>query len=333
MLGTGRLPGMRGILAIAVALVMTASIAPVAGGAVTPAGGNLSFGSDGRLTILLLGSDVRAGQAGDRTDAIIVASLNPNTHKVAMASIPRDTVQFPRAGGGNSGDERVNFMMDHYSGTLNQRLARFTLDVETALRINIDYYAYVRFAGFDQLIDAMTGVFVSIPQAITDKNYDDDSALPHGIHFPVSTGWLLEGENTSRCADWHQNCHRAIVFARTRHGKVGSSSNNDWKRSGRQQQIVMAALQQVLSSQLDDLVNEANDGVSTGLTTDATISLANAQQLFGYLNSPEVGFSRKVVFQPNTWAVHKSGTPAYTYTLRLAKVRDWIATYMPDLTP
>ncbi|MEO7118786.1 MAG: LCP family protein [Candidatus Limnocylindrales bacterium] len=328
---------MRGILAIAVALTMTASLAPVVG-AVTPAGGNLSLGSDGRLTILLLGSDVRAGQSGDRTDAIIVASLDPNTHKVAMASIPRDTVRFPRAasnGGGTSGDDRVNFMMDHYSHslTLQQRLAKFTKDVEAALRIDIDYYAYVRFAGFDQLLDAMRGVTVKIRKAITDKNYDDDSALPHGIHFPSSTSWLLEGENTSRCADWHQNCHRAIVFARTRHGKVGSSTNNDWKRSGRQQQLVMAALQQVLSSQLGDLVNEANDGISTGLTTDAAISLANAQQLFGYLNSPEVGFSRKVVFQPNTWAVHKSGTPAYTYTLRLAKVRGWIATYMPDLTP
>src|SRR5688572_13843981 len=53
------------------------------------------LGRDGRFTILLLGSDARAGGLVSRTDAILVASVDPVTGRAAVFSIPRDTVNFP----------------------------------------------------------------------------------------------------------------------------------------------------------------------------------------------------------------------------------------------
>ena len=60
-----------------------------------PVGPDPVLGSDGRLTVLLLGSDDRASHSGNRTDVIMVVSLDPTTGAVAAASIPRDTAELP----------------------------------------------------------------------------------------------------------------------------------------------------------------------------------------------------------------------------------------------
>ncbi len=56
----------------------------------------------GRLTVLLLGSDKfnsscnnRGDLGGERTDTIMFATINPQTGRVALASLPRDTIQLP----------------------------------------------------------------------------------------------------------------------------------------------------------------------------------------------------------------------------------------------
>ena len=57
------------------------------------------LGADGRLTVLILGSDVRKDIIGERTDAIVVASIDPSHGKVSLISLPRDTVNVPIAPG------------------------------------------------------------------------------------------------------------------------------------------------------------------------------------------------------------------------------------------
>src|SRR5689334_11607352 len=58
------------------------------------------LGTDGRFTVLLLGSDYRPAHPGNRTDTIMVVSVDSSTGSVAAASIPRDTANFPLPGGG-----------------------------------------------------------------------------------------------------------------------------------------------------------------------------------------------------------------------------------------
>src|SRR4051795_8974347 len=65
------------------------SASPVAPGA------DPLLGTDGRLTVLLLGSDYRPAHPGNRTDAIMVVSTDPTTGRTAGFSVPRDTVDFP----------------------------------------------------------------------------------------------------------------------------------------------------------------------------------------------------------------------------------------------
>src|SRR4051794_33682328 len=60
-----------------------------------PPGADPLLGTDGRLTVLLLGSDYRPAHPGNRTDAIMVVSTDPTTGRTAGFSVPRDTIDFP----------------------------------------------------------------------------------------------------------------------------------------------------------------------------------------------------------------------------------------------
>ena len=68
----------------------------------------IDLGKDGRLTVLLIGSDWRPNAGGERLDVIMVATIDPETGKAAVVSIPRDLSGIPLAGGSNSGGMRVN---------------------------------------------------------------------------------------------------------------------------------------------------------------------------------------------------------------------------------
>lgn len=106
------------------------------------------------INVLLLGSDSR-GDEQARTDTIMVAHYNPQTHKVKL----------------------ISFMRDMYVSIPNQRSqklnAAYTLGGPDLLRetikenfgLDIHYYATVDFQGFEKAVDllAPNGIEVDIP--------------------------------------------------------------------------------------------------------------------------------------------------------------------------
>ncbi|MBA2275993.1 MAG: LCP family protein [Chloroflexi bacterium] len=78
-------------------------------------------------------------------------------------------------------------------------LEKLKKDVAFALAMEIDYYAFIRFTGFDALMDNVAGVAVNIPAQIVDPYYSDSGSPPYGIKFPDRFGWVLKGK-TSRSA-------------------------------------------------------------------------------------------------------------------------------------
>ena len=84
------------------------SVGPSASASAQPSAANVAdplLGTDGRLTVLLLGSDYRPAHPGNRTDAIMVVSVDPTTGKTAAFSVPRDTCGFPLPSGGRFGNK------------------------------------------------------------------------------------------------------------------------------------------------------------------------------------------------------------------------------------
>ncbi|MGD8485895.1 MAG: hypothetical protein PVH07_04570, partial [Chloroflexota bacterium] len=113
----------------------------------------VKLGKDGRLTVLLVGSDWRENAGGERLDVLMVATIDPTTGRAAVVSIPRDMAGIPLAGGGNSGGMRVNalYYLRYRNPALGHKaidrkaMKRFSKDIATFLGTEIDYWAMTRF--------------------------------------------------------------------------------------------------------------------------------------------------------------------------------------------
>src|SRR5690625_2697741 len=107
-----------------------------------------------RVNILLLGADDRgvSSNSNPRTDTMMVASIDPVTKKAHLLSVLRDTyVDIPGYGKGRANAAVV------YGGP---QLAMETIG--QLLDLKIQYYVYVDFEGFIQLVDAIGGVELEV---------------------------------------------------------------------------------------------------------------------------------------------------------------------------
>ncbi|HYE09733.1 MAG TPA: LCP family protein [Patescibacteria group bacterium] len=101
------------------------------------------------INTLLLGVDEA------RSDTMIVARYNKETHQIAMMSIPRDTrVDIP-----GYGYTKINAAVGKKGGTA---LAMKT--VSNLLDIPIHHYVKVDFKGVEKIVDLMGGVKINVPK-------------------------------------------------------------------------------------------------------------------------------------------------------------------------
>lgn len=298
----------------------------------------ITTGTDGRLTVLLMGSDFRPDyDPGERTDVIMVVSLNPAAKTIAAASIPRDTVYFPRhpKRGGSSGSGRVNEMYHAYGTQPGYDFepaaaAKFKEDVAHTLGVEIDYYAYIRFGGVDALVDEVNGLKVKIRQQVLDPIYADESSPPPGIYFPRDTSgrYELRGvERVDKCPSTAVTCHRAIVFARSRKG----ANNGDPERTVRQQELVNSAIRKVSTfdpTALAGLVAASNAGLDLGVQTNMPRTLNDALHLRDLLSGATMSLSNRVTFTDTAYTTDCCALPRYTHKLKLKPVRAWVDTHM-----
>jgi len=286
----------------------------------------VKLGKDGRLTVLLIGSDWRPDAGGERLDVLMVATIDPLTGTAALVSIPRDLSGIPLAGGSNSGGMPVNsiYYIRYRDAALphaaldRKGLTRFSKDIGVFLGTEIDYWALTRFGTFANLINTLGGVRVDIEEEVLDSSYHHGAS--RGIWFPVKKAYKLKGD--PKCKPKPRKCHSALVYARSRKGTMGGEFNNDWRRAERQQDIVKAAIGQVVDKQgagvgLLGTLLRVRDLVETNLpkTTEA------AGQLYALIEQMKLPKSRMKVLAPATWA----GLAADGSTKpRLGTIRAWV---------
>jgi LCP family protein required for cell wall assembly len=296
---------------------------------------SLSYGSDGRLTVLLVGSDYRdrLKGTGERTDTLMVMSINPKTKQVVAVSLPRDVGNVP-IGPNEIWKPKVNGLFKAYKqayGTREQALEYLRQAVAYALQIQIDYVAYIRFTGLEALVNQVGGVPVAVTQSIYDSRIVDERATgkPHGAKFLQSASTLMRGSNAPLCygpgtsGDWTRvpNCTRALLYVRARHGP----GNNDWVRAKRQQNFVMAAIARVLSqntsnqSALYALGSKARSMPTDFYTTLPISTNGDLYALYSLLRGTSTDNFLQAVLKPSTYAYTVPGT--HKQALRLEAVR------------
>lgn len=195
------------------------------------------------ISILLIGVDEsksRKKQYGGavRSDALLVATLNKKEKSVKLLSIPRDSyVYIPDK------DKYDKITHAHaYGGP------KYTIDtVQELLDIPIDYYVKVNFYAFIDVVNALDGIDVDVPYAISEKDSED-----HHNAINLKPGFqTLNGE-------------QALALARTRH------KDSDVMRGMRQQQIIKAIFKKALSlgsiTKHADMIEAVGDNMQTNMS-------------------------------------------------------------------
>jgi LCP family protein required for cell wall assembly len=193
------------------------------------------------LTFLVLGSDSRAGANNDssgitgmRADTTMLVHVSADRSRLEVVSIPRDTlVDIPPCtlpGGQQTRAETgamINsaFSLGGQTGDVGAAAACSIRTVEKLTGAYVDDFVVVDFAGFKNVVDALGGVPMYVPQAIDDKLAD--VKLAAGCQ-------VLDG-------------HDALGFARVRKS-LGNGS--DISRIGRQQELVGAIAREALGKNL-----------------------------------------------------------------------------------
>lgn len=180
---------------------------------------------DGRINVLVIGSDKLPWRDATLTDSMMVVSLDPVGRTVSMASIPRDLVNVP-LGDGNDFGPKLNSLMayaDRNPGEFPDGGANaLRVAVGALLDIEIPYYASIDLFGFVEMVDAVGGIDI-----VVTKGFDDPT---YGSHGMVGQGWsITEGRH-------HLGGIDAMAYARARK----APGESDFTRAARQQQILVA---------------------------------------------------------------------------------------------
>lgn len=104
--------------------------------------------------ILLLGQDSRTTGKSERTDTMVIASINANTGEIKLTSLMRDMyVEIPERG-----TQKIN-TANYYGGP---ELAMKT--VNENFKLNISEYVIVNFVNFPYIIEKLGGVYEDITE-------------------------------------------------------------------------------------------------------------------------------------------------------------------------
>ncbi|QLE54532.1 LCP family protein [Nostoc sp. TCL26-01] len=178
-------------------------------------------------------------------DVMLLVKFDPETKKIAMLSIPRDT----RTEIEGHGIKKIN------AANVDGGPALTATTVSNLLGgAGIDRYIRINVLGVAKLIDALGGVTVYVPK---DLKYQDDSQ-----HLYIN---LKAGKQ-------HLNGDQAMQLLRYRHDELG-----DIGRIQRQQMVIRALIEQTLNpvtvTQLPKILNVVKDNIDTNLTVEELVAL------------------------------------------------------------
>ncbi|MDR1450257.1 MAG: LCP family protein [Propionibacteriaceae bacterium] len=234
------------LLAIVLALALsvgawTATKALVVSGVsltrILTGGGNTQH-NNGRYNILLLGSDSGPDREGTRPDAIMLASVDAETGRTVLFSLPRNLENVPFAlssplaqvypSGFDCQEEAcmLNAVYlaglehaDLYPGVADPGVQAMADAVSGVTGLAVNYYVMVNMAGFSSIIDAVGGIELSVGR-------------------PVAVGAEGVVYYTIEPGRHHFTGDEALWFARTR------VDSDDFDRMARQKCVVAAMVAQ-----------------------------------------------------------------------------------------
>ena len=224
----------------------------------------------GRVNILLLGRGGGTHDAPDLTDTMMLASIDPVNHTSTLLSIPRDLwVNVP-----NAGVTKINaawetgefkYLGKQTTGSTNPKAIAAGFDladqtVQSVFGVTVDYNMLVDFKAFQQAVDTVGGINITVPTDLVDPTMAWENA--NNPILAQAGPQVFDGTH-------------ALLYVRSR------ETTSDFARAQRQRAILVALKSKIVSLgtlsnplKISGLINAFGNNVQTDL------SLNNASRLY-----------------------------------------------------
>jgi len=213
----------------------------------------------GWWNVLLLGGDSRSLDDYERTDTMIVLSINRDEGLMKMTSIMRDTwVQIT-----SKKEEKINAANVYGGPELAVKV------VNNAFGLDIEDYILINMNGFVELIDMLGGVDLEISES--ERDYANSYARDYIRNVAEYEGKTQLEE--TEFGQVHLNGLLAVAFLRNRY------TDSDYGRVMRQQEVLIAASAQAQNMELDELMMLSDDIrglIDTNMTDEELKEIAMA---------------------------------------------------------
>ncbi len=276
----------------------------------------------GYRNIALFGIDSRKDDygLGNRSDCIIIASLNQDTNEIKLVSVYRDTYMQVESNGKQILDKVTHAYS--YGGPENALKA-----LNTNLDLNITEYVTVNFDAVIEAVNTMGGVTINIDSSelkyINDYIKSTSSTTGVKSNLITNTGeQVLDGVQT-------------VAYSRIRYTEGG-----DYKRAERMRTVINAMLSKIKTldaSSLDKLIDIILPRISTNITSsevEELIPIVTALNITESIGWPyeirEITLDRwygvPVTLESNVERLHKEilGQPDYVVSETVKNISNQI---------
>lgn len=188
---------------------------------------------EGITNVLLVGVDgIDFDEKYQRSDSMIIATLDSNKEKVKLTSLYRDTLVYIPG----YGEEKMNLAFSLGGPELVMETIKYNFDV------NIEKYIMINFAGFEAIIDQIGGVEIDVKEYQLHELNKYIGQATGGGDCPVEkTGLqILNGK-------------QALSYARIRKG-VG----DDYERTERQREVLFKVAEKLQKTDVIKYFSIAN---------------------------------------------------------------------------
>ena len=255
-----------------------------------------------RVNVLLIGIDELPGREAILTDTMLVVSLDPDTGRTAMLSVPRDLYGAPLPDGGTY-DDKLNSLMTVASADPERYprggIGTLKATIGELLGVPIHYFAAINLLGFKKAVDAVGGVDIEVEQAVSDAHYFDE--------YDVNSGFFIEP------GLHHMDGRTALGYVRSRQGE----GDTDFTRAARQQKLLTALGEKLTAGNvlrsLPALLDAVQNTIATDIPSERMPALAEA------LERADISATERAVLEPPNYVTPATG-PGGAYIL------------VPDLT-
>ena len=275
----------------------------------TPPGADPLLGTDGRLTVLLLGIRLPAGpsrQPDRRDHGRVGRSVDRHGRRPSASPATRPASRCPAAAGSTRRSTRSTSTSSRPAGTAGTAMEAA---ISKAFGIEVDGYVFIGFSGVKNLVDAVGGVDVVLDQAYYDPYYwvtnrHQGWGLPAGKQPPQRR----PGADLRPVAQGRQRLRTGAPPADPRRGRAGQGPHARARRSCR------------------------SCSGSPGTPSGPTCRWPGRPILFDLVATVDIKRADKVVFGPRSYADGIAGTSSFV-AAGWPTVGAWIAQHFPPVRP